>query len=83
MTDEQRATGVSSDSAVTIFPGPQAAFFSTFHSPATVDHRVVRVNGVITFLIAVSTAVFADHPVTEWVVSVFVREIQEVFPRRI
>ena len=54
---------------MTTFPGPNAAFFPPFHSPVTVDHRVVRVNGVITFLIAVITAVFAQRDVTEWVVS--------------
>ena len=62
--------GISADSAaVTTYPGPNAAYFSPFHSPTTVDHRVVRVNGVITFVVAVMTAVFAQRDVTEWVVS--------------
>lgn len=65
--------GVPSDSAaVTTYPGPDAAFFAVFHSPPTVDHRVVRVNGVITFVIAVLTCVFAGRMVTEWVVSLFI-----------
>ncbi|CAN0534812.1 unnamed protein product, partial [Scytosiphon promiscuus] len=59
----------SRDAAVAIYPGPEAAFFAPFHSPATVDHRVVRVNGVITFIIAVCAAVFAGRRATEWVVS--------------
>ncbi|CAN0118074.1 unnamed protein product [Ascophyllum nodosum] len=65
----EKVGGISADSAaVTTYPGPNAAYFSPFHSPTTVDHRVVRVNGVITFVVAVMTAVFAQRDVTEWVV---------------
>ena len=62
---------MSRDAAVAIYPGPEAAFFAPFHSPATVDHRVVRVNAVITFIIAVFAVVFAERRATEWVVSFF------------
>lgn len=63
-------TGVCPDSAaVTTYPGPNAAFYAPFHSPTSLDHRVVRTNGVISFVIAVATAVFATRDVTQWVVS--------------
>ena len=70
--DQQRPAGVATDAAVAIYPGPEAAFFAPFHSPPTVDHRVVRVNAVMTFIIAVFAAVFAGREATEWVVSCFV-----------
>ncbi|CAM9116416.1 unnamed protein product, partial [Laminaria digitata] len=65
---KEQPTGVSTDSAAAIYPGPEAAFFSAFHSPATVDLRVVRLNGVITFIVALSAATFAHRNVTQWVV---------------
>ena len=68
-TDDQQPTGASSASAVAIYPGPEAASFSAFHFPATVDHRVVRVNGVVTFVLALFAAAFAGRDETEWLVS--------------
>ena len=60
--------GLSVDSAVAIYPGPESAFHAPFHFPATVDHRVVRLHSVVTFFIAFSTALFARRATTEWVV---------------
>lgn len=61
---------MSSDSAaLAICPCPKSAYFAPFHAPPTVDQRVVHVNGVITFIIAVVAAVFAERTATEWVVS--------------
>ncbi|CAM9257536.1 unnamed protein product, partial [Sphacelaria rigidula] len=54
--------------AATTYPGPDAAFFLPFHSPTTVDNRVVRLNGVGGFIISAVTCWFADRDTTQWVV---------------
>ncbi|CAM9812351.1 unnamed protein product [Ascophyllum nodosum] len=64
--DTIEAKGTSA--AVTIFPGPEAAFLLPFHSPATMDNRVVRLNGVLGFVISAATCVFANQSATQWVV---------------
>lgn len=61
--------GDGTSAAVTTYPGPDAAFFLPFHSPATVDNRVVRLNGVLGFIISVATCVFAHSDTAQWVVS--------------
>ena len=62
-------TKQGTSAAVTIFPGPEAAFLLPFHSPATMDNRVVRLNGVLGFVISAATCVFANQSATQWVVS--------------
>ena len=57
------------DSAAAIYPGPDAAFFSAFHSPVTVDHRVVRVTSVILFFMALFAGALAGRSEVRWLVS--------------
>ena len=61
--------GSGSSAAVTTYPGPEAAFLLPLHAATTVDNRVVRLNGVLGFLVSVATLYFADRNATQWVVS--------------
>lgn len=54
---------------MTTYPGPESAYFSLFHSQPSMDNRAVRLSGVLSFFVAVLSAVFAERAVTEWVVS--------------
>ena len=56
------------DWAAALYPGPDAAFFSPFHSPATVDRRVVRMNGVVTFIMAFFAGGLRGRNGTQWLV---------------
>lgn len=58
----------STDAAVALFPGPEAAFLSAFHSPATVDHRVVRVTSILTFFMALFAGALAWRDEVQWLV---------------
>ena len=65
-----QSSGVPADAAVTTYPGPEAAYFSLFHSQPSMDNRAVRLSGVLSFCVAVLCLIFAERSVTEWVVSV-------------
>lgn len=65
------------ESAAAIYPGPDAAFFSAFHSPVTVDHRVVRVTNVIMFFMALFAGALAGRTEVEWLVSDCTTKIQQ------
>ncbi|CAM9384891.1 unnamed protein product, partial [Hapterophycus canaliculatus] len=56
------------DAAITTYPGPTAAYFSTFHAPISVDNRAVRLGGALTSVFSASCFVFAERYVTTWVV---------------
>ena len=66
------------DSAAAIYPGPDAAFFSAFHSPVTVDHRVVRVTSVIVFFMALFAGALAGHSQVKWLVSGSTKQKQKM-----
>eukprot|EP00752_Nemacystus_decipiens_P012458 g11037.t1 len=62
-----KSSGLPPDAAVTTYPGPDAAYFSLFHSQPSMDNRAVRLSGVLSFCVAVLCLVFAERSVTEWV----------------
>ncbi|CAM9111089.1 unnamed protein product [Scytosiphon promiscuus] len=64
----EKTSGLPPDAAVTTYPGSDAAYFSLFHSPPSMDNRAVRLSGVLSFLVAVACIVFAERYITEWVV---------------
>lgn len=55
--------------AVSTYPGPTAAYFSTFHMPISVDNRAVRTAAMVTAILAAACIIFAERYVTSWVVS--------------
>lgn len=64
-----QSAGLPPDAAVTTYPGPDAAFFSLFHSQPSMDNRAVRLSGVLSFFVALLCLIFAERSVVEWVVS--------------
>lgn len=65
---------------MTTYPGPDAAYFSLFHSAPSMDNRAVRLSGVLSFLVAVACIVFAERYITEWVVRMPLVSCLEICP---